>query len=881
MSLNLAVAQRAQYLDNDGKPLSQGRVTYYETGTGDALKAIYADPEGITQLDSELLLDIGGFVPVSGVFYSAGNYSIKVERRTNPEELDPEEYKYALEYMMPNVPGSLDTSTLLNTRVVYVESVEAMANLTPNSYDYVYCFNYYTDNIDNGGGWFRWIPTSTAPTDLGMIFALSASVAIGRNARIYQGNVLSSYYGATPDRGVNMSSRIAQATAWAVSKGETLELVSGNVQIDGTVNIQSCDVQIDAGFSFDRLTPVVTSVLRFNLCNVNVMQVNEEIAVGTDADHYVQFEGDLNFKLYPAWWGAVGDNTTDDFSAFSASANSEGIHQIIRGYKLVGSVAPMLTLDRVHLVDSGFINNGIAVLTVNACTSTEGAYNNFRAVSGDFANYVFNFVGYAKWFFDTTCSDDQLSTLRTALTSKNLIWDRPIEYTLSPLVDNQEYFVNQVKFGTIFKFTNTPNIGLINAGYYRIFSDDSLVPSYINDKILASWWGVSKFSTNAVNEEGIKNAIISSENGTVDFGGGKVQVGASVVIPANTDNVTIKNLFVEVNGASVPALTFTDSIIEIIDSTIEGVETDATCNISLNNCKVSFSDTAQNFTLLGENISVKNCDIGASNWLGTLSLGSVASKATTKSIIYCGNDSEGGRFEITTGTDSNILEDNEFKNVGSFTPYVSSQNYMTINGGSFSTLKGNNFFCVQKDTTESFIFIKFQGSGEEVVGLHCDNNYEYIKATAPTDIQPIGDHTVLGYADSKHRAYVKSTPIDINFRDYSRGTTTAGYTSSATGTGQYLAVADLIFPYYDMRANVADGIPYFWVEGTCDGFTTSDNGLGLYTETYDISGSGGNCLARAIVQLRASTGYGISQVGNLTFSVESQYYTQLTKNALP
>ena len=218
MSLNLAVAQRAQYFDNDGIPLSQGRVTFYEVGSSTLLKSIYADPDGVTSLDSQLLLDIGGFVPATGVFYEAGNYSIKVERRTNPEGVVPE---YALAYFMPNVPGSSVSSTINTSRIVYVESVEAMANLEPNSYDYVYCFNYYTSNIDNGGGWFRWVPSSTATTDLGMVFSLSAS-ANGRNFRMYDGNVKSSYYGVTPNRGVNMGSRIAQASIWAVAKSETI-----------------------------------------------------------------------------------------------------------------------------------------------------------------------------------------------------------------------------------------------------------------------------------------------------------------------------------------------------------------------------------------------------------------------------------------------------------------------------------------------------------------------------------------------------------------------------------------------------------------------------------------------------------------------------------
>ena len=745
MSLNLAVAQRAQYFDNDGIPLSQGRVTFYEVGSSTILKSIYADPDGVTSLDSQLLLDIGGFVPATGVFYEAGNYSIKVERRTNPEGVVPE---YALAYFMPNVPGSSVSSTINTSRIVYVESVEAMANLEPNSYDYVYCFNYYTSNIDNGGGWFRWVPSSTATTDLGMVFSLTAS-ANGRNFRMYDGNVKSSYYGLTPNRGVNMGSRIAQASIWAVAKSETLELVSGEIEIDGTITVQSCDVQINAGFSFDRLTALTTSVLRFNQCNVNVLQVNEDIAVSTDSTHYVQFEGDENFKLYPAWWGAVGDNTTDDFTAFSASANSEGVHQIIRGYKLVGTVSPMLILDRVHLVDNGFINNGIAVLTINACSSTEEAYNNLRAVSGDFANYIFNFVGYAKWFFDTTCSDTQLSTLRTALTSKNLIWDRSTTYTLSPLVDNTEYFVNQVRFGTLLNFTSKINIGLIDAGQYRIFAETSLAPGYLNEKVLGAWFGVSKFSSNAVNEAGIKNAIEASEDCTVDFGGGKVKVGASVAISANTDNVTIKNLFVEVNGSAVPALTFTNSSIEIIDSQIEGVETDATCNISLNNCKMVFSNVAQDVTLLGVNVSVKNCEFGSSTWTGLLNI------SGTNRTIFDNNTVEGGYIEIyISGVSSlNSISANHFDNIKRIGTGSTEQSYLVVRGGDKLTCNDNTFSAVNNPSSiGDFNQIEFRGYNvtDVIDSLVCIGNSFTAEMISVTPIRA----TI--YADTGHNAIVHS-----------------------------------------------------------------------------------------------------------------------------
>jgi hypothetical protein len=850
MSLNLAVAQRAQYFDNDGVPLSQGRVTFYEVGSSTILKSIYADPDGVTPLDSQLLLDIGGFVPATGVFYEAGNYSIKVERRTNPEGVVPE---YALNYFMPNVPGSSVSSALNTSRIVYVESVEAMANLVPNSYDYVYCFNYYTSNIDNGGGWFRWVPSSTATTDLGMVFSLSAS-ANGRNFRMYDGNVKSSYYGVIPNRSVNMGSRIAQASIWAVAKSETLELVSGEIEIDGTITVQSCDVQINAGFSFDRLTALTTSVLRFNLCNVNVLQVNEDIAVSTDSTHYVQFEGDENFKLYPAWWGAVGNNTTDDYSAFTASTNSDGVHQIVKGYKLTGVTAPTLTLESVHLVDNGFINNNIISLTINACSSTENAYNNFRATSGDFANYIFNFVGYAKWFFDTTCSDTQLSTLRTALTSKNLIWDRPTTYTLSPLVDNNQYFVNQVRFGTLLNFTSKINIGLIDAGQYKIFAETSLAPGYLNEKVLGAWFGVSKFSSNAVNEAGIKNAIEASEDCTVDFGGGKVQVGTSVSISANTDNVTIKNLFVEVNGSAAPALIFTNSSVEIIDSQIEGVETDATCNISLNNCKMIFSNVAQGVTLLGVNVSVKNCEFGSSTWIGLLNV------SGTDRTIFDNNTVEGGYIEIYIGAVSrlNSISDNHFDKIKRIGTGTGIQTYLKVTGGDRCVVNDNIFYAINNPSSIGiFNQLLFRGynNTDIVTTLVCTGNSFYAEMISSPAI------SAENYADDGHIAKVYNNVVSAN-QGTARTTLVEEKGATSTTAAIEYTINRFIFPFHPSTS-----IPYFSGTTWTVGNSTAGTPSYFAGEIISYTPSGGEASVR--IKYRAEN-FGTLNNMALVISVEAK-----------
>ncbi len=180
---NLAVNQRAQYLDNDGKPLSLGRVTYLDVGTSD-LKSVYADPNAIIELTNPLLLDIGGFVPVSGVFYGEGNYTILLEKCVNPESPESERI-YDEEYTIPDVPGS-QISDILASATTFINAVEDIPNLAPGEFTYVYCQQYYNSTTrDSGGGWFRWFASSTATPDLGSTFSTTGSPSVGRYIRIW------------------------------------------------------------------------------------------------------------------------------------------------------------------------------------------------------------------------------------------------------------------------------------------------------------------------------------------------------------------------------------------------------------------------------------------------------------------------------------------------------------------------------------------------------------------------------------------------------------------------------------------------------------------------------------------------------------------------
>lgn len=861
MSLNLAVTQRAQYFENDGTPVSQGRVTFYEVGSSTIEKAIYADPDGLTQLDSSLVLDIGGFVPVSGVFYEAGNYSVKVERRTNPEGVVP---VYELAYMMPNVPGSLATGSLANASVAYVESVEAMANLTPNLYDYVYCFNYYTGNIDNGGGWFRWVSTSTAPTDLGMIFSLSASAAIGRMVRIYDENILTSFYGVTPNRGVNMSSRISQAATWAVSKSETLQFVSGRVQIDGTALVQNCAVQIDSGFSFDRLTAGVTSVLRLFDCDIRINQQTDTIAFDHDLTHYLQIAGDVNFKLNPAWYGAIGDNTADDYLAFKGLAESIGVVQIEKGYLIQGTGSggsPSLEIDEVNLVDNGYINNSIVSIIINNCVSAPFANNNFRTPSGGLGNWTFNFVGHAQWFFDTTPTDEQLIDLRTHLTSKKLIWDLPTQYTFpSPQTGAVGVFENVISFGTTLKFTTNSNIGLISAGDYRIFSSDSSAPSITSMKTKASWFGLSPLNTDADNRVSLQNAIYSASylSGIVECGGVRVGFDNSIVIPTST-NVTIKNLNGFINGSSVPFFTAVNSDVNIIDSQFEGLSSDADCNIKLSNCELIMSSSGQGVSILGETINIKNCTFGYSGgvgWTGTLSLGSLATKATTKSVVFNDNTVNGGRIELSTGYKSNSFSDNDIQDMQRVGLGTETQYFISVFGGSNTTLTDNTIKCIDTLTVVATNYIlDFRGNAESVSSLVCCDNSLSVLIDGGVG-QVWRGLLVLGYATDGHNAKVKDNIVDENIIDCAQ--TTRSVQQVIASSAVLNSSVPLIFPFSATTGGA-------FVTGTCDSATmlgTSVNMLGI--DTTSVAASGGNATLNYSYRV-AETG---THKANMTFSLQ-------------
>ena len=745
MATKMAVNQRAQYLDTNGNPLSMGRVTFREVDSENE-KSIYADPNFDTELSNPVLLDASGFVPTSSIFYGEGNYSVLVERVTNPGEPIP---NYAEEYLVPIVVGS--DSILSTGNVVDISSVEELANLDIGTNSFVRCAQYYNRTVaDQGGGLFKWYANSTAQANLGMIFAWTGSTT-GRFFRIGDGkSIRTSWYGVAGYTGASMTNRILQADAYCTSElTPMLEFTEAEIGIVGTINIVS-PVKINTGVRFTQFDNNFAAKMVFNSDFIEVDGKTQPLVASISASLSVVF---LNkqMDIYPAWLGAWGDGVSDDYTSFYNLRESTGNIVIDKGYKLTASGSPSsnLTLSKLYLRDGGYIINDIDSLTINFCYADDDAYNVFRGTSGDFTNYVFNFVGYAKWFFEFTCSNDQLVSLRAALISKHLIWDRRTTYLLSPLQDCNEVFINEVKFGTLLSSDSKINFGQIIAGSYQVFTLTTVVPGYVGPKVDGAWFGANRFSTGSVTSIGIKNAILASGDGLVDFNGVELEITGTVLIPTNTSAYKIKNLNLKGDTNTILAIQFTDVDTTITDSKIDGVEALGTSSIKLLNTDIMLSDVSQNVNLTCDSVTVKGCEIKAvsGQWVGLLSASGLNGTILNDNII------EGGKVDVYISgvSQTNSVSGNTFNKIKRIGTDTLTQTYLTVTGGDRTIVNDNNFFAINNTSSiGSFnqLLFKAYNNTDTVTALVCTgNSFDAEMISSPAI-------SATGYAASGHRAKI-------------------------------------------------------------------------------------------------------------------------------
>jgi hypothetical protein len=549
--LQLAVAQRAQYFNALGEaPLSLGRVHYLDVLTGDS-KSVYADPNGAVELPNPVLLDIGGYVPVSGVFYAEGNYTIRVERCINPEQ--PVNLRvYEEEYVVPDVPGSV-VSDVGAAATVFINAVESIPNLTPGEFTYVYCQQYYNSaDRDAGGGWFKWFASSTATPDLGSVFSTTGSPAIGRYVRIYpNARVKTAYYGVVPAKGASMTSRIQSAATYALANRMTLEFSAGVIETSGDISITAGDVEFEDGFKLQRFEALVGTTLTVNAKSIEVKSQAEFITVsglpGGPTD--IVLNTSTPMVMRPEWWGADPLGSSDSWSAFfraCTSANTSGGSSVkISGiYRLTAAgafIPPDLECPHLIFGDGAKLITTFPILKLSTIDAPVNA-SQLIETPNDNSVYLGSLTGYveANWVFPFTMTADFFYWRCRDLQNGNqnqlrINWSNKFQaWAINGAMDEPGIaYKNLHSFsgGSYMQLAGT-TFDVADFGYIETFTDclDTAWAAprvYNGAKLNMLWWGIGSstppaFVTNCVRKSIAAGLGFNDDYcvvGTVDFNG--------------------------------------------------------------------------------------------------------------------------------------------------------------------------------------------------------------------------------------------------------------------------------------------------------------------------------------------------------------------------
>lgn len=506
----IAYPQRPQYFDG-ANPLSKGRITYMEVGTGsDILKPVYADPDFAIALPNPLILDQNGMVPESSVFYGVGNYRVRVERCLNPDSPTP---VYQELYTVPEVEGATASSGSSGVTFFVATIAELQAQATANA-NMAYVAGYYSA-YDGGGGWFKWSSASVAPSDFGAVIVATDAPAVGRWIRIFNGLQADVRFWGAIGNSSSRSANILNAHQFAVANGLNTILSGADCGIGSDVVLEGGSVVVNPAFSIVGVGGSATLIINSD----NAEFLTKKKIVGTNSALIVSplVLGDL----LPEWWGADPTGTNNSLNAFKLASNSNGRLVISGNYKLTNAGAvEIITIKSLYLQKDGFIylpNAGDAIkLIVQYADSDE--YAEFALNYQTSTQMELQCDVKARWFFSATANTTQLSVLFGSVKG-TIVWDK--DASISAFIAPSGTIQNYVERGNLLTITGNVFFGSMSAGNYQIFSGTG--SPYFTNASNPYWFGavantttLSVTTASAINKA-VSCAIISG--GVVDLQG--------------------------------------------------------------------------------------------------------------------------------------------------------------------------------------------------------------------------------------------------------------------------------------------------------------------------------------------------------------------------
>ena len=180
MSKSLVPNPKFRAFDDDGDPLSGGKVYFFQAGTSTP-KDTFTDRDGGTANANPVILDANG---EANIWYTPNElYKVRLDSSTDVTRWTEDDVS----------PGGSD-SVVIQT----VSSIAALKALNGGSSEIVNVLGYYVDG-DKGGGTFYWDSASTSTNDNGVIIIPDALPATGRWVRNFEGDVSIRWFGAKGD----------------------------------------------------------------------------------------------------------------------------------------------------------------------------------------------------------------------------------------------------------------------------------------------------------------------------------------------------------------------------------------------------------------------------------------------------------------------------------------------------------------------------------------------------------------------------------------------------------------------------------------------------------------------------------------------------------
>jgi len=214
-----------QWFDDNGKPLSRGKLYFYEVGSSTP-KATYSNSSLTTANTWPVVLDADGRQP--DVFF--GGAARLVIQSAAGVQIDDASPVYPVQSTVTVVVGA-DAG-------VSVESWDDLM-LIESDTDFSTCtmLGFYAPG-DGGGGVFYWDSSSVATPDIGTIVQPTATVGAGRWIRMFSGPVNIKWFGAKGDGATDDFTALDGGVQYAVTNDVTLYLPEGTYYIPNTDSIR-------------------------------------------------------------------------------------------------------------------------------------------------------------------------------------------------------------------------------------------------------------------------------------------------------------------------------------------------------------------------------------------------------------------------------------------------------------------------------------------------------------------------------------------------------------------------------------------------------------------------------------------------------------------